>query len=281
MLETLIISTVFNTLPTIYPISIEESNCSSGHLKRKKKMKMNRTERVKKLSLEKAFPSLFAATAGLFGNMCCSSYSEQQVYEEARECEYNQEENSVLDMGTDSQYTEYPMPKKKASVEKINREYGFAGSPPPPKHKGAAARSRDPYSPIGSSYSTATTVTANTADDSWGALRSSPSLDREMSEVNLRESESDDDDETYSAFQDRTISVPSVSRSRLDLDLELTEDKRRWSESCAEYESRYEYEYPDVNGDVLPSEEVITIRKVQSESLAKLPYLSMTEGWNV
>jgi hypothetical protein len=306
MLESLIISSVFQSLPTIYPISIEQSFSieqsskqqhpqQKHHPQKKQKMK-RRMERVKQLSLEKrAFPnSFFAKTVGIFDNMlCCRSYAEQQLYGEAqeREREYKEEESSGcgLDAVTERGNRDLRKIKKAAAVQETNNhrqyDYDFVDQrSPPQQHRKSKAACRTtgtraaPCSPVGSSYSTATTVTANTyntAEDSYSARSSSRSRSSnrslrttETNELFGKELSADQKDKTDRSLTNRTISVPSRSRRLIKLDPE----NRRWSEGCVEFEQQNADYYPYV-----PSEEVI--RKVQSESLAELPYLSMTEGY--
>jgi hypothetical protein len=283
MLESIVISTVFQSLPTIYPISVEES---SNHPQRP--LKKSKMERVKKLSLEKAFPSLFAKTAGIFDNMlCCRSYADQQLYEQ--EYEYNEEECSIL-RGSDSAAERGDRKIKRATTihePQQNRQYDLKDhqrSPPQRKRKGKAASrttgTRAPCSPIGSSHSTATTVTANTSNttehDSCSARSSSRSAlhTTETNDLFLRESVFNNDNTDNRSLTDRTISVPSPSSSSSSNWLKLDPEKRRWSEpeGSAEYEQQNADYYATA-----PNEEVI--RQVQSESLAKLPHLSMTRGY--
>jgi hypothetical protein len=295
MLESLVISSVVQSLPTIYPISIEQSSSSDYPYqyppnKPKKKLKM---ERVRKLTLEKqkqaaAFPSpssLFAKTAGIFDNMlCCRSYAEQQLSVEAleREREYREEESPGLGLDSAAAKRGKPDLFQRKKVAPVQYDFVDQRSPPQQHRKGKAAnstRATAPYSPIGSSYSTATTVTANTYNTIDGAgycdsssaqssvRSSSRSLRAETHELFMRESPAE---QSNRSLTDRTISVPSRSRRFIDLDSE----KRRWSEGCVEFEQQEQQHHTDY---YVPNEEVI--RKVQSESLAELPYLSMTEGY--
>jgi hypothetical protein len=314
MLESFLVASVFQSLPTIYPISIQQES--------KKPKKKPNMERVKRLSLEKkrgAFvprrsgAGLFAKTAGIFdGVMCCRSYAEQQLSVEAQEREREYREEISPGCGLDSVTKKHPdllQRNKKVLVAPLvqgttNRQYDFNNvtrqydlvdesrrSPPQPKkRKGkAASRSRAtaPYSPIGSSYSTATTVTANTystAEDSYSA-RSSAETQHELfrRESSSSSSAAAEPSDTRS-LTDRTISVPSRSRSSRSKPIKLDSEQRRWSEGCVEFEQQqqqhcadHHYPYPSYYYDV-PSEEQV-IRKVQSESLAELPYLTMTEGY--
>jgi hypothetical protein len=308
MLETLVISSVVQSLPTIYPISIEQSSSSDYPYQHqhppKKKFKM---ERVKKLTLEKqkqkqkqaaaAFPSpssLFAKTAGIFDNMmCCRSYAEQQLSVEAteREREYREEESPGLGLDavvaktktTRGSNTPDPFQRKKVAPV----QYDFVDQRSPPQHSrkcqvSKSTRATAPYSPIGSSYSTATTVTANTYNTIDGAGYDSSSA--QSSTRSLRTTETanelftrqpaDQDCYANRSLTDRTISVPSRSRRLIKLDA----GKRRWSEGCVEFEQQQQQQQKQGHADYyVPNEEVI--RKVQSESLAQLPYLSMTEGY--
>jgi hypothetical protein len=287
MLESLVISTVFQSLPTIYPISVEESSSYHHQCPPKKQKIKPKMERVKKLSLEKSFPSLFAKTAGIFDNMlCCRSNMDDQIYEQ--EYEYKEEECSIL-RGSGSIAEKGDRKIKRSSTihePQQNRQYDLKDhqrSPPQRKKKGKVASrttgTRAPCSPIGSSHSFATTVTANTSNtseyDSCSARSSSRSAlhTTETNELFLRESASDNDNSDTRSLTDRTISVPTSSSSSLWL--KLDPEKRRWSEpeGCAEYEQQHADYYA-----AMPSEEEV-IRKVQSESLAQLPYLSMTRGY--
>jgi hypothetical protein len=301
MLESLIISSVFQSLPTIYPISIEESTSSDYPYqyppKNKPKNQKFKMERVKKLTLEKnrsvLFPSnLFAKTAGIFDNMmCCSSYAEQQLSGEAteREREYREEASPGLGLELDS-----PVANKRGNKPDLFQrkmvapvQYDFVDQrSPPQQHRKGKSASGTRIS-IGSSYSTATTVTANTYnttsidgagsyDSCASSVQSSSSLrsssrDRsnraEMHGLFMRDSPAE---QSCRSLTDRTISVPSRRSSRF---IELDSEKRRWSEGCVEFEQQQQH-HADY---YVPNEEVI--RKVQSESLAQLPYLSMTEGY--
>ena len=264
-------------------------------------------ERVKRLSLEKrsAFPSnLFSKTAGIFDNMmCCRSYAEQQLSVEAqeREREYREEispgcgldsvARSKRDVGKGRKVAPVPVPVQQRTnrpydFNNVTRQYDFVDEKSPPQHshshsrKGkTASRATAPHSPIGSSYSTATTVTANTCntadyttEDSCSARSSSRSLRAETHEMFMRQSAEQHNSNSDRSLTDRTISVPSRSHRPIELDPE----KRRWSEGCVEFEQQQQQHDADYYPFV-PSEEVI--RKVQSESLAELPYLSMTEGY--
>jgi hypothetical protein len=297
MLEALVISSVFQSLPTIYPISIEPSSSSDPHqYPPKQEKKKRRMERVKNLKLENraAFPSsLFAKTAGIFDNMmCCRSYAEQQLSGEALEREREYKEEVSPGCGLDSVTKgkrDLFRNKMVAPVRETNRLYDFNNgtrqydfvdetrSPTQPNRKGKTAGGRNaPHSPIGSSYSTATTVTANTyntadytTEDSCSLRSSSRSLRAETHELFMRDSPAE---QSNRSLTNRTISVPSRSRRPIELDSE----KRRWSEGCVEFEQQQQQHHAD-QYPYVPSEEVI--RKVQSESLVELPYLSMTEGY--
>jgi hypothetical protein len=282
MLESLVISSVLQSLPTIYPISIKASS-NQRHPQKKQKRRM---EQVKKLSLEKSFPSLFAKTAGIFDNMmCCGSYAEQQLYGEKQEREREHEEEECSLRASDKPVAERGDPdlrniKKAAPVQETHRQYYDLVDRSSPQKKKACHSSRAPYSPVGSSYSTATTVTANTSNtadlDSFSAQsqsscnRSLRTTETDSNELFMREEfaydlDQHDKDYTDRFLTDRTISVPSRR-------LKLNEEMRRWSEGCMEFEQQ--------NADHYVSNEEV-IRKVQSESLAELPYLSMTEGYRV
>jgi hypothetical protein len=262
-------------------------------------------ERVKRLSLEKraAFPSsrLFAKTAGIFDNMmCCRSYADQQLSGEALERERAYRDEASPGCGLDSvargkrdlfrnkkvaPAVQAGTNNRQYDFNNETRQYDFADesrSPPQQsrKGKGTTGTRAAPHSPIGSSYSTATTVTANTyntgdytTEDSCSARSSGRSLLRaETHELFMRKSAEQKNNNANRSLTDRTISVPSRSHRRIELDHE----KRRWSEGCVEFEQQQQQHDADYYPCV-PSEEVI--RKVQSESLAELPYLSMTEGY--
>jgi len=253
MLEALIIPLVFHTLPTIFPISIQKSSSLSSSPPHTPKMK-RRMEQAKGLALETTFPSIFTETlVGLFDNMCCFAYGNEQVSAEAGEVEYH-EDSSVLDSVYGEEEDHFTKSVKSTQrPEECPREYLFLESPQArPK---ASLNAHDLKRPAPGSSSTATTVTMQTyystsSSESWTTDRSDRLVDDERELIH----------DQIMAPTPQIISVPS-SRSQ-------EQGRRRWSEPSAD---------PMDHQQELPSEEMI--RQVQSESLAKLPYLSMTEGY--
>lgn len=266
MLEALIIPTVFQSLPTIFPISIPEETAT---LKRQKRMKRRTTaERVKKLSLKTTttalFPSFFAKTAGFVDNMCCCAYTSDQVRGEQADddqVEYNEENSILLDClweegDDDSELNHKPRKPKATKATSQNSSPGATRTTKTSRNA--------PLSPSGS-LSTATTATLQTMD-SWATGKTTVVTNR-LSE-RLEEEERQWNGGGQQGQQQSSATMPRASTRPETISVpsrRLYQGRRNRSEND-------HVPYPE-----LPDEDVI--RKVQTESLAKLPYLSMTQGY--
>jgi hypothetical protein len=93
MLETILVTTVFNNIPFFDPIAIDIDTAPSRQKKNKqKKMNHSRMEQVNKLSLDDSPRRLHTKTTGLFDAMWCFSYAKEQVSSETIELAFDSSE---------------------------------------------------------------------------------------------------------------------------------------------------------------------------------------------
>lgn len=77
MLESILITTVFNNIPFFDPIAIDPAS------HQKKRMNTIHTERVKKLALDNSSKQIYIKTTGFFDGILCLSNAKEQVSSEA------------------------------------------------------------------------------------------------------------------------------------------------------------------------------------------------------